>query len=240
MRACVCFVSVSVRVCVCACRPVIQQFVWVGSLFWFLLFFSPFQCFPPLLCSKDKFGRFAKFITFHLWNPTPLHPSSTSSSPPFPSPLPRPPLPPPTPGYLYWSVGPLLCASLLFMFESAMLRVRLGSIHCRFYQPSKEIQCVIDLLMTKHSNTFLLFFCALFGKRDLSYRTLQRRNPKLDLTRFVCEHQKQTAGGWINVQICQIDECFDSQYLTKLARIVAWVAAVGIKATRHDWSDSWV
>ncbi len=76
---------VCVCVCVCVCRPVIQQFVWVGSLFWFLLFFSPFQCFPPLLCSKDKFGRFAKFITFHLWNPTLFTP---------PQPPPLPPSPP--------------------------------------------------------------------------------------------------------------------------------------------------
>lgn len=81
-----------------------QQFVWVGSLFWFLLFFSPFQCFPHLLCSKDKFGRFAKFITFHLLIRTsPLHPSSApSSSSPSPS----------SPGYLYWYVGLLVCSPI--------------------------------------------------------------------------------------------------------------------------------
>lgn len=116
-HACVC---VTVRVC----KPVIQQFVWVGSLFWFLLFFSPFQCFPLLLCSKDKFGRFAKFITFHWWNPPP--------SPFLNSLLLLPP--PPPPGYLCWSVCPLLCASLLFMSEFVMLSLRLGSIHCQVYQ----------------------------------------------------------------------------------------------------------
>ena len=161
-KTCACvFVCVFVSVFVCVC---VDQ--WSSSLsgwalcFWFLLFFSPFQCFPPLLCSKDKFGRFAKFITFHLWNPTPLHPSSTSSSSFFPSRPPSPPPPPtPTPGYLYWSVGPLLCASLLFMFEFATLRIRLGSIHCQ-----RKFSVFFHLLMTKHSNTLYYSSVLCLGK----------------------------------------------------------------------------
>lgn len=146
------------RVCVCVCLTwrerewvygwVIQQFAWVGSLFWFLLFFSPFQCFPPLLCSKDKFGRFAKFITFHWWNPSPCHPSSTPSSPS--SPL--------FPVLLLATCTDLLVLSFVpHSSSSVVLKVRLGSIPCQFYQPTMLIHCVIHLLMIKHSDINYIF-----------------------------------------------------------------------------------
>lgn len=137
-------VRVRMRVCiVCVCVCVFRQFVWVGSLFWFLLFFSPFQCFPPLLCSKDKFGRFAKFITFHWWIPSLFTLPQLLLLLLHLLPSPRPP---PAPGYLYWSVGPLLCASLLFMSRSVALRL-LGSIRRHFDQPAKQIHRVFILFL---------------------------------------------------------------------------------------------
>lgn len=73
-----------VSVCVCvACVESEISAVCLGGLFVLissLLLSAPML--PPFLCSKDKFGRFAKFITFHLQIPTPpsCHPSSTASS----------------------------------------------------------------------------------------------------------------------------------------------------------------
>ena len=115
---------VSVCDCVCICECVDH---WCSSLsgwalcFWFFLFFSPFQCFPP-------FSYAARTSLEGLQSLSP----STNETPP-PSPflssllflLPSLP-PPPAPGYLYWSVGLLLCASLLFMLESAMLTLKAG------------------------------------------------------------------------------------------------------------------
>lgn len=122
--------------------------------FWFLLFFSPFQCFPLLLCSKDKFGRFAKFITFHWWNlpPSPVLNSLLFLPPPFP------------PGYLYWSVCPLPCASLLFMFEFVMLRWRLGSIQCQSYQTLHCNSCTDDAAFTWSQ----LFLCFIWREFDVA------------------------------------------------------------------------
>lgn len=148
---CVVCWSICARMCVYVCRPEIQQFVWVGSLFWFLLFFSPFQCFPPLLCSKDKFGRFAKFITFHLRFPTPFT-------------LPQLPPLPPSSRHLLATCADLLVLSFVphsHSCEFVMLRVRLGSGHRAFYQPSMEPNALF-IWLWHTSHTHIMFLCFVY------------------------------------------------------------------------------
>lgn len=160
--------------CVCMCVDQRSSSLSGWALcFDFFLFFSPFQCFPPLLCSKDKFGRFAKFITFHLRIPTPFT-------------LPQLPPPPPSSRHLLATCADLLVLSFVphsHSCEFVMLRARLGSGHCPFYQPSMEPSVLfIWLWHTTHTHT--LCFRTLFGKRNIFDFTSLQTLSKRDLTFF--------------------------------------------------------
>lgn len=212
MRVCVC-VCVCECVCVCVCRPVIQQFVWVGSLFLISSLLLSVPMLPPSPMQQGQVWKvckvyhlplmkphtpspFLNFLLFLFPLPSSFSSSSSSNSNSW------------LPVLICWS-SPLCLTPLHVWICNAENKTGLHSL-------SKEIQCVFSFAYDKAFKHTLLFFCALFGKRHLcSYRGLLSRNPKLDLTRFVCEHQKQTAGCWIKIKICQIGECFDPQFLTK-------------------------